>query len=326
MENKFKGKKILLTGGCGFIGNNFTKSLLQEDIKDLLVIDKISYCSSSNYHIKNNIKLYTLDINDSLIKNIILNYNPDIIIHMAAESHVDLSISNPDLFCKSNVNGTVNLLNTAIKLNNLELFHYISTDEVYGDIEKFVSSTEKDILKPSSPYSASKASGEFFVQSYSRTYNIPYLITRSSNNYGPYQYPDKFIPKSIVSLLNNKKIPVYGSGLQERDWIYVVDNCKALIACINNKNCYNSVTNIGSNLSMSNIDIIQILCFLLEKDFIPSFTHIADRLGHDKRYALSTEKINKFWKPEIALDEGLVRTIEWYKDIKNLADVWSAYV
>jgi dTDP-glucose 4,6-dehydratase len=304
-------KKIILTGGCGFIGNNISKLILNHNLKDFVVIDKMSYVSNDKFHNKNKIKVLKEDIQSKKVYDFIINYKPDIIINMAAESHVDISIQNPSLFLNANVSGTVNLLNACLRLKEHPIFVQISTDEVYGDVS-YGWSKESDPRITSSPYSASKASAELFVESYGRTYNLPYLITRSSNNYGPYQNKEKFIPKIIYNILDGKKIPVYGDGKQERDWIYVDDNCSAILHIIDNYSC-NDIYNIGGLKTTNNLEIIKQICLIMNKDEKDFIEFIKDRPGHDRRYAINIDKVkNKSgWSPITDFDVGLSKTINW---------------
>lgn len=309
-----KNKKILFTGACGFIGNNFTKLLLAQEPSEIVVIDKMTYVSDDSFHKSNGINVLEHDICSKEAYNAVLSFKPDIICHFAAESHVDRSIEDPDIFLQSNVFGTTNLMNAALKLSSIELFHFCSTDEIYGDITEGWSK-ETDPRKTSSPYSASKASAELFVEAYGRTFKLPYLITRSSNNYGPYQHTEKFIPKIVTNILQNKKIPVYGDGAQERDWIYVEDNCEAICKLINNvPYSVAPVFNIGGPKTYINLEIIAQICILMNKDPKDFIEFVKDRKGHDRRYAIDISKIkqNIDWKPKTSLNEGLKKTIEWY--------------
>lgn len=313
---QLQNKKILFTGCAGFIGNNFGRKLLDLNPSSIVGIDKMNYMSNDSFYKKEGIEIIKEDIANQRINQIIIDYNPDVIINMAAESHVDNSIKNPFPFLKSNVEGTLNLLNCSLKMSSMPLFVQISTDEVYGDIE-MGSSIETDARYTSSSYSASKASAEHFVEAYGRTYKLSYLITRSSNNYGPYQDIEKFIPRVITNLLNNKKVPIYGTGNQERDWIHVSDNCDGIIAAINSISGISSlVVNIGvGNQSITNKEIVKKICFLLDKDFDKSIEYVTDRLGHDFRYSLSSQLLTGLtgWQPKISLDLGLCKTVEWYK-------------
>lgn len=308
-----KNKKVLATGLCGFIGNALGPQLIKSGAQDLVIIDRMDFMSDRSFYDKNDIPVLKKDICDESVSAFISEYKPDIIIHMAADSHVDRSITNPDDFVKSNVFGTVNLLNASIRMESSPLFVGISTDEVYGD-NPFGWSKEGDARKASSPYSASKASAELFIESYGRTYNLPYLITRSSNNYGPFQHSEKFIPKVISNILSVDKIPIYGNGMQERDWIYVDDNASAIMSIINS-GVINDVFNIGGLETLTNIQIVNEICNLMNVDPLDYIEFVKDRPGHDKRYAISIEKIEQFcgWKPTTKLTDGLVKTIEWNK-------------
>ena len=310
-----KNKKILLTGGCGFIGNTLSSAIISNNPADFLVIDKMTYVSDRTFHDKNNINIVATDITSDEAFDLVLQFKPDIIVNMAAESHVDRSIEEPDIFLKSNVYGTTNLMNAALKLESVPLFVQISTDEIYGDIASGWSK-EDDPRKTSSPYSASKASAEMFVEAYGRTFKLPYIITRSSNNYGPYQHIEKFIPKAINNILNGKKVPVYGDGLQERDWVYVEDNCDAIIAIVNNAElASNSIFNIGGISTCTNIEILTQICILMSEDPKELIDYVKDRPGHDRRYAIDIKKIKDTfgWEPKTSLHDGLLKTIEWHR-------------
>lgn len=311
-----KDKKILFTGCAGFIGNNLGRKLITFNPKSILGIDKMSYMSNDFFYQKESIEVIKEDISNQRINQTIIDYNPDIIINMAAESHVDNSIKNPFPFLKSNVEGVLNLLECSLKMKSMPLFVQISTDEVYGDIE-IGDSIETDPRYTSSPYSASKASAEHFVEAYGRTYSLPYVITRSSNNYGPFQDVEKFIPRVICNLLAGKKVPIYGTGQQQRDWIHVNDNCEGILAAIKYSSLHSSdVYNIGvGNQSITNKEIVQKICFLLDKDYDTSVVYVTDRLGHDFRYSLSSSMLYSLtgWQPKINIDLGLCKTIEWYR-------------
>ena len=306
-----KNKKVILTGGCGFIGNTMSQMLHHSELNDLVVVDKMSYVSNDVYHFENKIKVLKEDIQSLSIFKFIKDYKPDVIINMAAESHVDVSIKNPNIFLESNVCGTMNLLNAALTLEAAPIFVQISTDEVYGDVSEGWSK-ERDPRITSSPYSASKASAELFVESYGRTYGLPYLITRSSNNYGPYQNEEKLIPKIINNILLGKKIPVYGDGRQERDWVYVDDNCSAIIHIIDHFK-ENNIFNVGGLETTNNLEIIKQICSIMNKDESEFIEFVKDRPGHDRRYAISIDKIKNEsgWSPKVDLASGLRQTIEW---------------
>jgi len=308
---QIRNKKIVLTGGCGFIGNNFIDHLIEKEPSDILVIDKLSYVSNTDKVDYYGIPYLKAEIESYAAYQNVINYKPDIIINMAAESHVDVSIENPNLFLDSNVYGTVNLLNAAKDLNNTPLFLQISTDEVYGSVSS--PSVESDGMFPSSPYSASKASAEQFVHAYHTTFKVPFLITRSSNNYGPFQHQEKLIPKAITNILNGVKIPIYGNGKNIRNWIYVDDNCKGIINVLES-NKTNEIYNVSSNDIFSNLEIISYICKVMNKDIYSSIEFVEDRKGHDLMYYLSNKKLIKDtpWKQETSIIKGLEKTINWY--------------
>ena len=318
-------KKIIVTGGLGFIGSNLIK-ILNEKKFFIINIDKISYASNKN-NIPNNIKNYKFykeNINNKdFIVKILKKYKPSLIFNLAAETHVDKSIDGPKSFINSNILGVFNLLE-AIRIykKKIKLIH-ISTDEVYGDINKF-SSKENDTYNPSSPYSASKASGDLLIKSYIRTYNVPAIITNCCNNYGPNQYPEKLIPTIIYKIINNQKIPIYGNGKNIREWIHVNDHCEALIK-IALKGKIGENYNIGSGHKMQNIDIMKKIISICKeinnnKKYEPKFLFVKDRPGHDVRYSLNSSKLRKNlnWKCKINFNEGIKNTIVWYiKNFKN---------
>ena len=310
---QLKNKRILGTGFLGFIGNEMTRQVLGKDPSDFIVIDKMSYMSDDTFHKKNDIAVHKINICSEEAARLIIEFKPDIVCNMAAESHVDVSIRNPDLFLESNVRGTTNLMNASLKMQSLPLFLQISTDEVMGD--KLVgASLEDDPRMASSPYSASKASAELFVESYGRTFGLPYLITRSSNNYGPYQHYEKLIPKVIQNIIDGKKIPVYTPGNQSRQWIHVTDNCEGIISAIESYT-KNDVFNIGGSEVSVNLDIIKKICELMNVDSNEFIEYVTDRPGHDTRYSVSIDKIKAHtgWAPKISLADGLRDTIEWYR-------------
>ena len=326
-------KKIILTGGSGFIGRNLVLRLLKEG-NFIINIDKLTYASKNRiFDIKDkNYVFFKKDINDKqFIKNIFKKFKPDLLINVAAESHVDNSIFNSKEFIKSNILGTSNLLDCTkeylIKNKSKKkkfIFFQISTDEVYGDIKVGYKSKESDILNPSSPYSSSKASADLLVTSWSRTYGIKYIISRSCNNYGPFQHSEKLIPVVINSILKRKKIPIYGKGNQKREWIYVEDNVDAIVEIIRNGK-KNSIYNIGSDQHKMNLSLVKQICAIYDEitknqkksDSLISFVN--DRLGHDKRYALNTKKIKKElnWETKTKFLVGLRKTISWYLKNKN---------
>ena len=316
-------KKIIVTGGLGFIGSNLIGLLLKKKYF-VINIDKISY-SSSFYNVKEfkdskNYKFIKCDINNKKIKNIILKYKPNIIFNLAAETHVDRSIDNPKNFIDSNIMGTYNLLEcfrNFSKKNNTKLIH-ISTDEVYGDILKGRTG-ENYPYNPSSPYAASKAASDHLVSSYIKTYKIPAIITNCSNNYGPKQHPEKLIPKLIYNILNNRNLPIYGKGINSREWIFVEDHCDALYK-ISRIGKIGNFYNIGSNRDVINIKISQNLLKIAKSKFKVGknvkIKFVRDRPGHDIRYALNSKKIIKElkWYPKTNFKIGLLKTFNWYLD------------
>jgi len=311
--------KVLVTGGLGFIGSNFIRYWLAKYPQDsILNLDSLTYAanpknltdleSSPNYQF---VKGDILDTNllDKLLPGI------DLIVHFAAESHVDRSIDDPSLFVKTNVLGTYNLLNAAKKHGNIR-FHHISTDEVYGSIpfnsdQEFSESTPFD---PSSPYSASKASSDHFVSAFGKTFNLPVTITNCSNNYGPYQHPEKLIPRMITNLIDGKKVPVYGKGENFRDWLYVTDHCSAIETVIKNGRLGQTYCVGGLKESSKNIDVIKkVISFMgLPEDRIE---YVTDRPAHDN-YAVNWQKLASElnWQPQETLDSGLKKTINWYQE------------
>ena len=317
-----KRKTVLVTGGLGFIGSNLVLHLIKLNYF-VIILDKKTY-SSNLMNLKNikrsQFKLIISDINNKLeISNIFKKYNPIGVFNLAAETHVDRSIDNPEIFVKSNVNGVLVLLEQLKKYKkrnrNIKFLH-ISTDEVYGDIPKRKTSLETDPYKPSSPYAASKASADHLVRSYYRTFKLPLIITNCCNNYGPKQFPEKLIPKLILNLIQNKKLPIYGKGINEREWIHVDDHCKALIK-IFKKGKIGESYNIGSGDIVSNNIVSKRLIKLfktkINKDCKSKIVFVKDRPGHDLRYALNSNKIKKLgWKKTLNLNKGLFLTIKWY--------------
>ena len=319
-------KKVIVTGGLGFIGSNLVELLIRDGFK-VINIDKITY-SSNFYNVKEfkNIKNYKFikcDISDKKLKKIIFEYKPTCIFNLAAETHVDRSIDNPENFIQSNIVGVYKLLEifkNYSKKNNCRLIH-ISTDEVYGDILSGRSS-EKYPYQPSSPYAASKAASDHLVSSYIRTYNIPAIITNCSNNYGPKQHPEKLIPKLIYNIINNKPLPIYGKGTNSREWIYVKDHCEALIK-IFKKGKIGEFYNIGSNKNLNNLQVTKELLNISKKRINlgknVKISFIKDRPGHDIRYALNSNKIKKSlgWFPKTKFKKGIKLTFDWYYKNKS---------
>lgn len=312
--------KILVTGGAGFIGGNFMHLMTEKYPDDTIIcVDKLTYAGnlSTLEPIKDrpNYKFYQADICDrKTIYNIFETEKPDIVVNFAAESHVDRSIDNPSIFLETNILGTAVLLDASLKYS-VKRYHQVSTDEVYGDLpldRKDLFFTETTNLHTSSPYSASKASSDLLVMSYNRTFGINTTISRCSNNYGPYHYPEKLIPLIIKNALANKKLPVYGTGENIRDWLYVKDHCEAIDLIIRNgKN--GEVYNIGGHNEKTNLEVVKIILERLDKseDLIE---YVTDRKGHDMRYAIDPSKIHKQlgWLPKTSFEDGIKLTIDWY--------------
>tara|TARA_Y100001958_G_C21133749_1_gene474366 strand:+ start:74 stop:1099 length:1026 start_codon:yes stop_codon:yes gene_type:complete len=322
-------KKIIVTGGSGFIGTNLVNFLIKKKFF-VINLDKLTYSSNKfDDKIRNtkNYKLFRLDINNkNRITKIIQKYKPKAIFNLAAETHVDRSIDGPKKFINTNIVGTFNLLESLRFLRRkgikVKLVH-ISTDEVFGDIKGALRSSEDYKYEPSSPYSASKASADHLVKSYIRTYKLNAVISNCCNNYGPYQFPEKLIPKMISNILNNKELPIYAKGNNSREWIHVEDHCKALFA-LYLKGKSGESYNVGTNQNMRNIDLVKkiIKVFKMMNFRIGNKTKIRfvkDRPGHDFRYALDNKKILKKikWKPEIDFDHGIKETIVWYLENKK---------
>ena len=317
--------KLFVTGGAGFIGSNFIRLVLHEKNSHTIVnYDRLTYAGNlANLHAIAHHPGYQFvkgDICDRIAAEAAMR-GCDAVIHFAAESHVDRSIYEPAPVIQTNVTGTFTLLEVARKLA-VSRFVHISTDEVYGDIVPGAHASEDSPLQPSSPYSASKAASDLLVRSYVRTYKFPALITRSSNNYGPYQFPEKFLPLMITNALYDKPLPIYGDGKQQRDWLHVEDNCRGILAVLK-RGRIGEVYNIGGSHVEENLAMAQRLLRLTGKPE-SLLSYVADRPGHDRRYALNSGKIQSElgWKPEISLEDGVRQTIEWYKDnSKWVADV-----
>ncbi len=317
-------KKIIVTGGLGFIGSNLIDLLISKNYY-VVNIDKVTYSSNfyntQNFKKTNKYKFIKCDIGEKKIKKILYQYKPVAIFNLAAETHVDRSIDNPENFIKSNIIGVFNLLKyfrEYTKKYKSKLIH-ISTDEVYGDILSGRSS-EKYPYKPSSPYAASKAASDHLVYSYVRTFNIPAIITNCSNNYGPKQHPEKLIPKLIYNIINNKPLPIYGKGTNSREWIYVKDHCEALFKVFN-KGKIGEFYNIGSNKNLNNLEVSKELINISKSKIKTGrkvkILFVKDRPGHDVRYALNSNKIKTKlnWKPRTNFKQGIKLTFEWY--LKN---------
>lgn len=327
-------KTILVTGAAGFIGSNFLKEIcLKNDESQYVIADALTYAGcyqTIEKDIIDNdfISFEKVDIRDpELVKDLFQKHSFSGIVHFAAESHVDRSIENPNIFVETNVLGTLNLLNESLKRFEKYpefKFLHVSTDEVYGDLSNEEPAfTELTPLHPNSPYSASKAGSDQLVHSFWHTYGLPILITRCSNNYGPYQFPEKLIPLMISFALLDKKLPVYGDGKNIRDWIHVHDHVDA-IWTVWNKGTPGEVYNIGGKAEVQNIEVVKLILKHLGKseDLI---SYVKDRLGHDRRYAIDNTKIqNKLgWEPKRNFDDGLLETINWYKENKNWLDLVS---
>lgn len=313
-------KTYLITGGCGFIGSNFVRYILSNEKECRIVnLDKLTYAGNpKNLSDVDNDDRYIFvhgDICDEkVVDEIFSDYHPDIVFNFAAESHVDRSIGKPDDFIRSDMFGVFTLLE-AMKLHGGELFVQISTDEVYGSIEKG-EFTEEDPLMPSNPYSASKAGGDRLAYSYFVTYDLPVIVTRASNNYGPFQYPEKLIPLFVTNALEDQPLPLYGDGKNVRDWLYVEDHCSALHFIMTN-GVLGETYNIGGGNEMQNIEITRlILDHLSKSEGLIRF--VEDRKGHDQRYALSINKLRQLgWEPKHDFTDGLRTTIDWYVSNNN---------
>lgn len=338
-----KKSTMLVTGGCGFIGSNFVRYVLdQADEYKIVNLDKLTYAGNINnlngidetrYHFVEG------DIcNQKLVKSLFENENPAVLVHFAAESHVDRSIDGPADFIETNVVGTLTLLEEARNFvengsNDNFRFIHVSTDEVYGSLGQDGKFTEQTAYDPSSPYSASKAGSDHLARAWHRTYGLPVLITNCSNNYGPYQFPEKLIPLMIINCLHEKPLPVYGEGVNVRDWLFVLDHCDA-ISSVLSKGQVGETYNVGGNNEIQNIQVVKMICGILDEIFPRSngssyndlISFVKDRPGHDFRYAIDAGKIERdlCWRPRETFETGLRKTLTWYlenrkwwEDIRN---------
>ena len=313
---------FLVTGGAGFIGSNFIFHELREHPEDRVVcLDKLTYAGNLStlepVMQDPNFRFVKGDICDrEEVYRLFEEEKPDVVVNFAAESHVDRSIENPEVFLRTNIEGTAVLMDACVKYG-IQRYHQVSTDEVYGDLpldRPDLFFTEETPLHSSSPYSSSKAGADLLVLAYYRTYGLPVTISRCSNNYGPYHFPEKLIPLMIINALHDKPLPVYGEGINVRDWLYVEDHCKA-IDLIVRYGTVGEVYNVGGHNEMRNIDIVKLICKELGKPE-SLITFVADRKGHDLRYAIDPAKIHNElgWLPETKFEEGLKKTIQWYLD------------
>ncbi|MEE0902041.1 MAG: dTDP-glucose 4,6-dehydratase [Methanobrevibacter sp.] len=309
--------KILVTGGAGFIGSNFVRYMVNKYSEyEIINLDALTYCGNlenlKDIEDKDNYSFVKGDIRDKSVVDDLVR-QCDYVINFAAESHVDRSIEDPEIFIKSNVLGTQTLLNAA-KEFGVEKYIQISTDEVYGTLGKTGFFTETTPLQPNSPYSASKAGGDLITRAYGETFDLPINITRCSNNYGPYQFPEKLIPLMISNALEDKKLPIYGDGKNIRDWLHVHDHCVA-IDLVMHEGKLGEVYNIGGNNEKENIYIVKLILEELGKDE-SLIEFVTDRLGHDRRYAIDSTKIQNDlgWKPSYTFETGITETIQWYLD------------
>ena len=333
MELELKKERFLITGGYGFIGSCLIRELINDDFFEICNIDKLSYSSNTKSFDPSSAKNYQfkkIDIADAKsINKAVIEFKPDYILHLAAETHVDRSIDGPTEFIQSNIIGTYNLLNSSYdywknlksKKKDTFKFLYVSTDEIYGSLGASDNSfTEDSNYEPNSPYSATKAAGDHLVRAWNKTYSLPTIITNTCNNYGPWQFPEKLIPLVIKKCLYNESIPVYGNGEQIRDWIRVEDHVSGLLTVLR-KGVNGEKYNIGSNCELTNIQVVTDICKVLDKlkpnlnnsSYLDLISFVEDRPGHDYRYSIDNKKvINLKWKPKFSWKKGLEDTIKWY--------------
>ncbi|MEO8594661.1 MAG: dTDP-glucose 4,6-dehydratase [Candidatus Solibacter sp.] len=309
--------KILVTGGAGFIGSAFVRMAIGETDLSVVNLDQLTYAGNLENLVSiagsPRYRFVQGDICDAALVNALVEEErPDAVVHFAAESHVDRSILSPEPVVRTNYNGTFTLLDAA-RTHRIARFVHVSTDEVYGSLEAPAEADEQYPLNPSSPYSASKAASDLLVRSYFVTFKLPVVITRASNNYGPYQFPEKLIPLMITNALEDRSLPVYGDGQQVRDWLYVDDHCRGILAVLR-QGREGEIYNIGGNRSLPNLDVVhQVLKLTGKPESL--IQYVTDRPGHDRRYALSSEKLMRetAWEPVMNFEAGLARTIEWYR-------------
>ena len=322
--------RILVTGGAGFIGSNFLNYLVRRCPEhEFFCVDKLTYAANlanlESIGESQNYSFERVDIVDgSAVQRLFSDFRPEVVVHFAAESHVDRSIVSPQDFIRTNIEGTFRLLEAFRVLDNgvEHLFHHVSTDEVYGSLGDEGFFTEESVYAPSNPYSASKAASDHLVRAYGRTYDLPFKITNCSNNYGPYQFPEKLIPLTILHALERKPLPVYGRGLNVRDWLYVEDHCEAIWEVIR-QGRVGETYNIGGNSERTNIDVVRLVCRIVAEETDSSLSElealiefVPDRPGHDHRYAMDTSKLRTEcrWAPKQTFESGLRKTVRWYLD------------
>lgn len=309
--------KLLVTGGAGFIGSAFVRLVIGNTGHEIVMLDKLTYAGNLENvaGVASNAR-YTFvkgDIADSgLVTNLLADHKPDAVVHFAAESHVDRSILSPAPVFRTNLEGSFTLLEAA-RLAKIPRFVHVSTDEVYGSLDEPHEADESYPLKPSSPYSASKAGSDLLALSYHTTYKLPVVVTRASNNYGPFQFPEKLIPLMISNALEDKSLPIYGDGMQVRDWLYVDDHCRAILAVLE-KGREGEVYNIGGSRSLPNLAVVREILRITGKPE-SLMVRVTDRPGHDRRYALSSAKLEREtgWSPQMPFEQGLEATVDWYR-------------
>jgi len=321
---------ILVTGGAGFIGSALIRYLIAETNHHVLNLDKLTYAGNLNSLEKvSSSDRYQFVCGDicegEMLGSVFESFKPDLVMHLAAESHVDRSLDNPGEFVATNVMGTFELLNASHQYRQRSgheqfRFHHVSTDEVYGSLGAEGLFTEHSHYQPSSPYSASKAASDHLVRAWNKTYDLPVVITNCSNNYGPYQFPEKLIPLMILNALEEKPLPVYGNGQQVRDWLYVEDHARALFLAAT-EGVSGRTYNIGGNSERTNLEVVQLICNIVDKETgnknrTNLIQHVTDRPGHDLRYAIDASRIGEElgWQPSVSFEEGLQQTIRWYLD------------